>query len=143
MRNAFAVCPRKHIAPDDVQTKSVSIREATKMLPRGGQGIFHCDCKQIQSSLQCSSRRCKCKKITEFATAVVITVQNIPARTNKYWCVCINFGNSIHMKRAQQLHLERKPTMDLIRLLEGFAVGGLCPPKPRFGSVCMNTFPAE
>ena len=62
MRNAFAVCPRKHIAPDDVPTKSVSIREATKMLPRpqGWPGIFHCDCKQ--SSLQCSSRRWKCKK---------------------------------------------------------------------------------
>jgi len=27
MRNAFAVCPRKHIAPDDVPTKSVSINE--------------------------------------------------------------------------------------------------------------------
>ena len=75
MRNAFAVCPRKHIAPDDVPTKSVSIREATKMLPGGGQGIFHCDYKQ--SSLQCSSRRCKCKKITEFASVIVIIVQNI------------------------------------------------------------------
>ena len=58
MRNAFAVCPRKCIAPDDVLTKSVSIREATKLLPGGGQGIFHCDCKQ--SGTQCFSRRCKC-----------------------------------------------------------------------------------
>ena len=57
MRNAFGVYPRKRIAPDDVPTKSVSIREATKMLPGGGQGIFHCDYKQ--SSLQCSRRRCK------------------------------------------------------------------------------------
>ena len=35
MRNAFGVYPRKRIAPDDVPTKSVSIREATKMLPIG------------------------------------------------------------------------------------------------------------
>ena len=53
MRNAIAVCPRKHIAPDDVPTKSVSIREATKLLPGGGQGIFHCDFKQ--SNAQCFS----------------------------------------------------------------------------------------
>ena len=73
MRNAFAVCPRKHIAPDDLPTESVSIRAVTKE-------FFTAIANRAVYS---ASRRHKCKKITEFATAVVITVQNIPARTNK------------------------------------------------------------
>ena len=59
-RNSFALCARKHISPDDIPNKSVSLREATKILPSGGQGFFHCECKK--SGKRCENNRCKCFK---------------------------------------------------------------------------------
>ena len=57
MRNAFTLCEREHFLTKDVPEESVSLREATKFLPGGGQGLFHCECRK-----QCSNNRCKCFK---------------------------------------------------------------------------------
>ena len=53
------------------------------------------------------------------------------------------------VERFNKGYLKSLADIKWIKLLEGFAVGGsaLQPPlglrpKPRFGSVCMNTFPA-
>ena len=58
LRTCFSLCSEKHLTPEDVPDKTLSLREATKVASGGGQGLFHCDCKK--SGKQCIKCRCIC-----------------------------------------------------------------------------------
>ena len=82
-RRCFSLCSGKHLTPEDVPNKTLSLREATKVAPGGGQGLFHCDCKK--SGKQCTNRRCKCMKNNRICTSRCHNGTEFTCRNKSEW----------------------------------------------------------
>ena len=62
-RNEFTVCQQKLLTNNDVNTNErISIREAMKKGPSGGQGFVRCNCA-TSGSKKCATNRCQCFKL--------------------------------------------------------------------------------
>ena len=61
-RNEFTICQQRLLTNSDVNTDDrISVREALKKGPSGGQGFVRCNCL-MSGSKKCSTNKCQCFK---------------------------------------------------------------------------------